>query len=84
MKIRAKYLLAGDGGRSVIAEQLGLPFGGQANVAGSMNIVFRADLSPALVAHRPSVLYWIMSAGGAGWAASGWASCGWCAPGMSG
>jgi 2,4-dichlorophenol 6-monooxygenase len=46
----------------VIAEQLGLPFGGQANVAGSMNIVFKADLS-ALVAHRPSVLYWIMSPG---------------------
>ena len=61
-EIRARYLLAGDGGRSVIAEQLGLPFGGQANVAGSMNIVFRADLSP-LVAHRPSVLYWIMSPG---------------------
>jgi 2,4-dichlorophenol 6-monooxygenase len=61
-EIRAKYLLAGDGGRSVIAEQLGLPFGGQANVAGSMNIVFKADLSP-LVARRPSVLYWIMSPG---------------------
>ena len=61
-EIRAKYLLAGDGGRSVIAEQLGLPFGGQANVAGSMNIVFKADLS-ALVARRPSVLYWIMSPG---------------------
>jgi 2,4-dichlorophenol 6-monooxygenase len=61
-EIRAKYLLAGDGGRSVIAEQLGLPFGGQADVAGSMNIVFKADLSP-LVAHRPSVLYWIMSPG---------------------
>jgi 2,4-dichlorophenol 6-monooxygenase len=61
-EIRAKYLLAGDGGRSVIAEQLGLPFGGQANVAGSMNIVFKADLS-SLVAHRPSVLYWIMSPG---------------------
>ncbi len=61
-EIRARYLLAGDGGRSVVAEQLGLPFGGQADVAGSMNIVFRADLSP-LVAHRPSVLYWIMSPG---------------------
>jgi 2,4-dichlorophenol 6-monooxygenase len=60
--IRSRYLLGGDGGRSVIAEQLGLPFGGQANVAGSMNIVFKADLSP-LVAHRPSVLYWIMSPG---------------------
>ena len=61
-EIRAKYLVGADGGRSVIAEQLGLPFGGQADVAGSMNIVFKADLS-TLVAHRPSVLYWIMSAG---------------------
>ncbi len=60
--IRAKYLVGADGGRSVIAEQLGLPFGGQADVAGSMNIVFKADLS-TLVAHRPSVLYWIMSPG---------------------
>ena len=60
--IRAKYLLGGDGGRSVIAEQLGLPFEGQADVAGSMNIVFEADLSH-LVAHRPSVLYWVLQPG---------------------
>jgi hypothetical protein len=31
-------------------------------VAGSLNIVFRADLSP-WVAHRPSVLYWILQPG---------------------
>jgi 2,4-dichlorophenol 6-monooxygenase len=61
-EIRAKYLLAGDGGRSVIAQQLGLPFEGQADVAGSMNIVFEADLSH-LVAHRPSVLYWVLQPG---------------------
>ncbi|HEY8705118.1 MAG TPA: FAD-dependent monooxygenase [Gaiellaceae bacterium] len=60
--IRAKYLLGGDGGRSVIAQQLGLPFEGQADVAGSMNIVFEADLSH-LVAHRPSVLYWVLQPG---------------------
>ena len=60
--IRAKYLLGGDGGRSVIAQQLGLPFEGQADIAGSMNIVFEADLSH-LVAHRPSVLYWILQPG---------------------
>ena len=61
-EIRAKYLVGADGGRSVIAEQLGLPFGGEADVAGSMNIVLKADLSE-LVAHRPSVLYWVMSPG---------------------
>jgi 2,4-dichlorophenol 6-monooxygenase len=61
-EIRARYLLGADGGRSVIAEQLELPFGGQADIAGSMNIVFEADLSH-LVARRPSVLYWVMQPG---------------------
>jgi 2,4-dichlorophenol 6-monooxygenase len=46
----------------VIAEQLGQPFGGEADIAGSMNIVFRTDLSH-LVAHRPSVLYWVLQPG---------------------
>ncbi|MEA2279397.1 MAG: 2,4-dichlorophenol 6-monooxygenase, partial [Solirubrobacteraceae bacterium] len=58
-EIRARYLIGADGGRSVIAQQLGLPFEGEADIAGSMNIVFEADLSH-LVAHRPSVLYWVL------------------------
>jgi 2,4-dichlorophenol 6-monooxygenase len=61
-EIRAKYLIGADGGRSVVARQLELPFEGQADVAGSMNIVFEADLSH-LVAHRPSVLYWVLQPG---------------------
>jgi 2,4-dichlorophenol 6-monooxygenase len=61
-EIRAKYLLGADGGRSLVAQQLGLPFEGQADIAGSMNIVFEADLSH-LVAHRPSVLYWVLQPG---------------------
>ena len=36
--------------------------GGKMGVAGSMNIVFEADLSK-YVAHRPSVLYWVMQPG---------------------
>ena len=32
------------------------------DVAGSMNIVFQADLSH-YVAHRPSVLYWVLQPG---------------------
>jgi len=35
---------------------------GKMGVAGSMNIVFEADLSK-YVAHRPSVLYWVMQPG---------------------
>jgi 2,4-dichlorophenol 6-monooxygenase len=60
--IRAKYVIGADGGRSKVAEDVGLPFEGQMDIAGSMNIVFHADLS-AKVEHRPSVLYWVLQPG---------------------
>jgi 2,4-dichlorophenol 6-monooxygenase len=60
--IRSKYLVGADGGNSLVAEHLALPFEGKMGVGGSMNIVFRADLSK-YVAHRPSVLYWVMQPG---------------------
>ncbi len=60
--VRSKYLVGADGGNSIVAEQAGLPFEGQMGVGGSMNILFRADLSK-YVAHRPSVLYWVMQPG---------------------
>lgn len=60
--IRCKYLVGADGGNSKVAELEGLPFEGQMGVGGSMNILFRADLSK-YVAHRPSVLYWVMQPG---------------------
>ncbi len=62
VQIRSKYLVGADGGKSKVAEDIGLPFEGQMGVAGSMNIVFEADLS-AYVAHRPSVLYWVLQPG---------------------
>ncbi|MDX5393847.1 MAG: FAD-dependent monooxygenase [Caulobacteraceae bacterium] len=60
--VRSKYLVGADGGNSLVAEHLGLPFEGKMGVGGSMNILFRADLSK-YVAHRPSVLYWVMQPG---------------------
>jgi 2,4-dichlorophenol 6-monooxygenase len=60
--VRAKYLVGADGGNSLVAEHAGLPFEGRMGVGGSMNILFRADLS-RYVAHRPSVLYWVMQPG---------------------
>ena len=60
--VRAKYLVGADGGNSLVAEQEALPFEGKMGVGGSMNILFRADLSK-YVAHRPSVLYWVMQPG---------------------
>jgi 2,4-dichlorophenol 6-monooxygenase len=61
-QIRAKYLIGADGGRSRVAEVIGLPMLGQMGRAGSMNIVVNADLSK-YVAHRPSVLYWVLQPG---------------------
>ena len=54
--IRSKYLIGADGGNSLVVENEGLPIEGKMGVEGSMNILFRADLSK-YVAHRPSVLY---------------------------
>jgi 2,4-dichlorophenol 6-monooxygenase len=60
--IRAKYLYAADGGRSKVAEEIGLPFEGAMDIAGSMNITFKADIEQ-FVGHRPSVLYWVVQPG---------------------
>jgi 2,4-dichlorophenol 6-monooxygenase len=60
--IRSRYLVGADGGNSLVAEHCGLPLEGRMGVGGSMNILFRADLS-RYVAHRPSVLYWVMQPG---------------------
>ncbi|MFY1694294.1 FAD-dependent oxidoreductase [Solwaraspora sp. WMMA2101] len=61
-QIRARYLIGADGGRSRVAEDIGLPMVGRMGVAGSINIVFEADLS-RYVAHRPSTLYWVLQTG---------------------
>jgi 2,4-dichlorophenol 6-monooxygenase len=60
--IRAKYLYAADGGRSQVADEIGLPFEGAMDIAGSMNITFKADIEQ-FVGHRPSVLYWVVQPG---------------------
>jgi 2,4-dichlorophenol 6-monooxygenase len=60
--IRSKYLIGADGARSLVAEHIGLPYEGQMDIAGSMNITFRADIA-AKVATRPSVLYWVIQPG---------------------
>ncbi|MGV2181517.1 FAD-dependent oxidoreductase [Rhizobium rhizogenes] len=62
LTIRSKYLIGADGGNSKVAEHAGLTFEGKMGVAGSMNILFEADLS-RYVAHRPSVLYWVLQPG---------------------
>ncbi|KAI9002050.1 2-polyprenyl-6-methoxyphenol hydroxylase-like oxidoreductase [Hyaloraphidium curvatum] len=60
--VRARFLVGADGGRSKVAGDAGLPFKGKMGVAGSVNVIFECDLS-RYVAHRPSVLYWILQPG---------------------
>lgn len=60
--VRSKYLVGADGGNSKVAEDAKLQFEGRMGVGGSMNILFKADLS-RYVAHRPSVLYWVVQPG---------------------
>ena len=60
--IRAKYLIGADGARSKVAADIGLPYEGAMDIAGSMNITFKADIS-AYCDHRPSVLYWVVQPG---------------------
>ena len=60
--VRSHYLIGADGGNSQVAEHAGLPFAGSMGVGGSINILFKADLS-RFVAHRPSVLYWVLQPG---------------------
>lgn len=61
-EVHSKYLVGADGGNSLVAEHIDTPIEGKMGVGGSMNILFKADLSK-YVAHRPSVLYWIMQPG---------------------
>ncbi len=60
--VRSKYLVGADGARSKVAEDLDLPFEGPGAVAGALGIIFEADLT-RFVAHRPSVLYWMVQPG---------------------
>jgi len=61
-EVRSKYLVGADGGNSLVAEHIDTPIEGKMGVGGSMNILFRADLSK-YVPLRPSVLYWVMQPG---------------------
>lgn len=60
--IRAKYVIGADGARSKVAADIDLPYEGAMDIAGSMNITFKADIE-AYVGHRPSVLYWVIQPG---------------------
>jgi 2,4-dichlorophenol 6-monooxygenase len=61
-QVRARYMIGADGGRSAVANDIGLEMCGEMGLSGSVNIIFEADLAP-YVEHRPSVLYWVLQPG---------------------
>ena len=69
-EIHAQYAIGADGGRSRVAEQLGIPFSGESSLLHMVNAWFEADLS-AHTAHRPAHIYAIMQPGGDSWVGSG-------------
>ncbi len=60
--VRSQYLVGADGGNSLVAEHAGIPLEGKMGIGGSITLPSNVDLS-RYVAHRPSVLYWVMQPG---------------------
>jgi 2,4-dichlorophenol 6-monooxygenase len=59
-QIRARYLVGADGAKSKVLEDAGLGVEGRMARAANAYVTFRADLT-RYVAHRPSILYWIVT-----------------------
>jgi 2,4-dichlorophenol 6-monooxygenase len=62
--VRARYLVGADGAKSKVLDDAGLKVEGQLARAATAYVLFRADLS-RYVAHRPSILYWIVTSNAA-------------------
>jgi len=58
--VRSRYLVGADGARSRVVDDAGLVIEGQHARAGTMYVLFTADLA-RYAAHRPSILYWIVT-----------------------
>ena len=56
-RIRARYLVAADGGRSAIRAQLGIAMKGRSVFSNSVTIYFRADLASIIGNRRLSIIY---------------------------
>ena len=68
--IRATYAVGADGGRSRVAEQLGIPFEGQSALMHMINAWIEVDLTE-YAAYRPAGIYMLFQPGGNSWVGSG-------------
>lgn len=62
--VRARYLVGADGAKSKVMDDAGLEVHGELARAGTAYVLFKADLTQ-YVAHRPSILYWIVTSNAA-------------------
>ncbi|MCW8378711.1 FAD-dependent monooxygenase [Streptomyces justiciae] len=56
-RIRAKYVIGADGGRSTVADQIDFEHDGPTKMGYALNAWIEADLT-RFVEHRPGILYW--------------------------
>lgn len=59
-RVEADYLVAADGASSPIRTELGIDMEGLRGIGHFVNVYYRADLD-RWVAHRPAILYWVVS-----------------------
>jgi len=63
LSVRAKYLAACDGGRSVVRRSLDVPMSGANKIAESIGIYFRAPELLSAIGKRPGFLMWSVAQG---------------------
>jgi 2,4-dichlorophenol 6-monooxygenase len=68
--INAKYAIGADGGRSVVAQQVGFGFKGELGLMHMQTSWLEADVTE-YVAHRPACIYMLAQPGNAFWVGSG-------------
>ena len=68
--VRARYAIGADGGRSRVADQLGIDFDGQAALKHMVNMWIEVDLAEH-AAYRPGVIYTMLQPGADSWVGSG-------------
>ncbi|CAM3519026.1 FAD-dependent monooxygenase [Tsukamurella ocularis] len=69
-RIRAKYAVGADGGRSTVAEQIGFEFDGETGLGSAVNVWLEADLTQYR-AERPGALFFVIQPGRDFWLGSG-------------
>lgn len=70
IKVRAKYMIGADGGRSRVVEQLGIPLTGMHGLGNVFNVLVDVDLSE-YAERRPAIFYQIIQPEASTWAPVG-------------